>query len=51
MKISVISRNHLAHLLLISLANIDANIHSKGSLHAHPLLVLLPVPSFIHKEF
>ncbi|KAF8546746.1 hypothetical protein OG21DRAFT_1479626 [Imleria badia] len=40
----------MAHLLLISLTNIDADIHNKGSLHAHLLLVLLPVPSLIHKK-
>lgn len=39
----------MAHPLLLSLANIDADIHSKGSLHAHILLALLPVGSFIHK--
>lgn len=44
------SGNRMAHPLLISLANIDANIRSKGSLHAHLLLALLPVPSFIHKK-
>ena len=38
----------MAHLLLLSLANINANIRSKGSLHAHVLLALLPVASFIH---
>jgi hypothetical protein len=48
--ISVMSGNHMAHPLLISLANIDADIHSKGSLHGHLLLTLLPVPSFIHKK-
>lgn len=40
----------MAHPLLLSLANIDADIRSKGSLHAHVLLALLPVPSFIHKR-
>ena len=39
----------MAHPLLLSLANIDADIRSKGSLHAHILLALLPVASFIHK--
>jgi len=38
----------MVHPLLLSLANIDANIHSKGSLHAHLLLALLPFTSFIH---
>ncbi|KAF8546867.1 hypothetical protein OG21DRAFT_1527549 [Imleria badia] len=48
--ISVMTGNRMAHPLLLSLANIDADIHSKGSLHAHVLLALLPVPSFIHKQ-
>ena len=42
--------NRMAHLLLLSLANIDSDICSKGSLHAHLLLVLLPVVSFIHPK-
>jgi hypothetical protein len=50
MNISLMSCNHMAHPLLLSLANIDADIHSKGSLHGHLLLTLLPVPSFIHKK-
>ena len=48
--ISVMSGNHVAHSLLISLANIDTNVYSKGSLHSHLLLALLPVPSFISKN-
>ncbi|KAF8551003.1 hypothetical protein OG21DRAFT_1524746 [Imleria badia] len=48
--ISVITGNHMVYLVLISLANIDANIHSKTSLHGYLLLVLLPLPKFIHKE-
>ncbi|KAF8133422.1 hypothetical protein EV363DRAFT_1397654 [Boletus edulis] len=47
--ISIMSSNHMVHPLLISLANIDADIHSQGSLHGHLLLAILPVPSFIHK--
>ena len=39
----------MAHPLLLSVANIDTDVHSKGSLHAHILLALLPVASFIHK--
>ena len=39
----------MAHPLLLSLANIDSDIRSKGSLHAHILLALLPVTFFIHK--
>ena len=42
--------NKMAHPLLLSLANIDTDIHSKGSLHAHVLLVLLLVVSFIHQK-
>ncbi|KAI6096000.1 hypothetical protein F5141DRAFT_1067925 [Pisolithus sp. B1] len=42
--------NHMAHPLLLSLANISMDICSKGSLHGHMLLTLLPVPSFIHKK-
>ena len=40
----------MAHLLLLSLANINTDIHSKGSLHSHVLLMLLPVASFVHKQ-
>ena len=47
--ILVMSGNRMAHPLLLSIANIDADVHSKGSLHAHILLALLPVVSFIHK--
>ena len=46
----VITRNHMAHPVLISLANIDASIHSKTSLHGYPLLALLPIVKFIHKD-
>ena len=46
--ISVMTGNRMAHPLLLSLANIDSDIRSKGSLHAHLLLALLPVVSFIH---
>ena len=48
--ISVMTGNRVAHLLLLSLANINADIHSKGSLHSHVLLTLLLVVSFIHKQ-
>ncbi|KAF8546735.1 hypothetical protein OG21DRAFT_1479629 [Imleria badia] len=40
----------MAHPLLLSLANIDADIHSKGLLHSHVLLTLLLVASFVHKQ-
>ena len=41
----------MAHPLLLSLANIDSDIWSKGSLHSFVLLALLPITSFIHKKF
>ena len=44
------SGNHMAHPLLLSLANIDADIRSKSSLHSFLLLALLPVPSFVHNK-
>jgi len=40
----------MAHPLLLSLANIDSSIHSKGSLHGHVLLMPLPVALFIHEK-
>ena len=40
----------MAHPLLLTLANIATDICSKGSLHGHLLLALLPVASFIHKK-
>ncbi|KAI6019366.1 hypothetical protein BKA83DRAFT_4127278 [Pisolithus microcarpus] len=46
--ILVMTGNRMAHPLLLSLTNIDADIRSKGSLHGHVLLALLPVVSFIH---
>ncbi|KAG6372406.1 hypothetical protein JVT61DRAFT_7879 [Boletus reticuloceps] len=48
--ISIMSGNRMAHLLLLTLANITSDIRSKGSLHGHLLLALFPVPSFIHKK-
>ncbi|KAF9228181.1 hypothetical protein BS17DRAFT_877551 [Gyrodon lividus] len=47
--ISVMTSNHMAHPVLISLANIDAHICSKTSLHAYLLLALLPIAKFTHK--
>ncbi|KIK27357.1 hypothetical protein PISMIDRAFT_8193 [Pisolithus microcarpus 441] len=41
-------RNHQAHPLLISLANISADVHRKGSTNSYLLLALLPVPRFVH---
>jgi len=40
----------MAHLLLISLANIKAEYHAKGSHHAFLLLALLLVPNFITSD-
>ena len=40
----------MAYPVLISLANIDANIRSKTSLHGYLLLALLPIPKFVHKD-
>ena len=48
--ISVMSGNQMAHLLLLSLANIDSSVQCKGSLCGHVLLALLPVASFIYKK-
>ena len=47
--ISIMSGNCMAHLLLISLANINMCICSKTSLHAYLLLALLPIAKFTHK--
>ncbi|KIJ11765.1 hypothetical protein PAXINDRAFT_84018 [Paxillus involutus ATCC 200175] len=47
--ILVMTGNHMAHPVLISLANIDADVHSKTLLHGYLLLVLLPIPKFVHK--
>jgi len=49
MNISIMSGNHIAHPVLISLTNIGANICSKSSLHAYLLLALLPIINFTHK--
>ncbi|KAI6022630.1 hypothetical protein EDC04DRAFT_2575111 [Pisolithus marmoratus] len=46
--ILVMTGNRVAHPLLLSLTNIDSDIHSKGLLHGHVLLTLLPIVSFIH---
>ena len=50
MNILVMTGNCMAHLVLISLANIDKNIRSKTLLHGYMLLALLPVAKFIHKN-
>ncbi|KIK92374.1 hypothetical protein PAXRUDRAFT_34547 [Paxillus rubicundulus Ve08.2h10] len=47
--ISIMMGNCMAYPLLISLANIDASIQLKPSLHGYLLLALLPIPKFFHK--
>ncbi|KAG1858322.1 hypothetical protein C8R48DRAFT_775269 [Suillus tomentosus] len=47
-KVSNLSGNRYAHPLLISLVNINSEIHGKGSLEAHIPLALLPIAKFIH---
>jgi hypothetical protein len=42
--------NHVAHPLLISLANLNMNFRMKSSNHAFLLLALLPVSHFIHRK-
>ena len=42
--------NHMAHPVLISLANIDVSIRSKNLLHGYLLLALLPIAKFVHKD-
>ncbi|KAI5984241.1 hypothetical protein EDC04DRAFT_2615801 [Pisolithus marmoratus] len=49
MKISIMTRNCMAHPILISLANINVGVHSKTSLHGYLLLALLPIPKFFEK--
>ncbi|KAJ3912710.1 hypothetical protein F5877DRAFT_84526 [Lentinula edodes] len=48
--VSVITGNHVAHPLLISLANIDSDLLSKASLYLFNLLTLLPVPKYIERK-
>ena len=48
--ISAMTGGHVAHLLLISLANVDMSFRMKASNHTFLLLALLPVPKFIHKN-
>ena len=47
--ISIMSGNHVAHPVLISLANLDTRIHSQTSHHTYLLLALLPITKFTHK--
>ena len=46
-KLSAMTGDHVAHPLLITLANIDSAIRSSSSSHALSLLALLPVPKFV----
>ncbi|KAF7972624.1 hypothetical protein HWV62_17370 [Athelia sp. TMB] len=48
--ISVMTGDHVAHPVLISLANISATLRTKSSHHAFILLALLPVPKFLEKK-
>ena len=48
--ISVLTGDHVAHPLLISLANIKMVARLKLSSHAFLLATLLPVPKFVHKN-
>ncbi|KIK15830.1 hypothetical protein PISMIDRAFT_16254 [Pisolithus microcarpus 441] len=49
MNIPIMTRNCMAHPVLISLANIDTGVHSKTSLHGYLLLALFPIPKFVKK--
>jgi hypothetical protein len=48
--ISAMTGGHVAHPLLLSIANLNMSFHMKASNHAFLLLTLLPVPKFIHKN-
>ncbi|KAG1747998.1 uncharacterized protein EDB91DRAFT_1235850 [Suillus paluster] len=48
--ISVLTGNHVAHPLLVSLANIHMNMRLKSSSNSFILTALLPVPKFLHKN-
>ena len=48
--ISVLTGNRVAHLLLISLANIKMETRLKLSSHTFLLATLLPVPKFVHNN-
>jgi hypothetical protein len=48
--ISAMTGNHMAHPLLISLANIKMEHCHKGVNHAFLLLVLLPILKFIERN-
>ena len=46
-RLSAMTGDHVAHTLLITLANIDSALRSATSSHAFSLLALLPVPKFV----
>ena len=46
-RLSSMTGDHVAHPLLITLANIDSALRSSTSSHAFSLLALLPVPKFV----
>ncbi|KAG1867088.1 hypothetical protein C8R48DRAFT_599969, partial [Suillus tomentosus] len=48
--ITSLTGDRVAHPLLISLANLHMNTHSKSSTNSFVLTVLLPVPKFVHKK-
>ncbi|KAG2047868.1 hypothetical protein BDR06DRAFT_896599, partial [Suillus hirtellus] len=50
MNITALTGDHIAHLLLISLANIHMDLQLKYSLSAFILTALLPVPKFDKKK-
>ncbi|KAG1836785.1 hypothetical protein DFJ58DRAFT_846769 [Suillus subalutaceus] len=50
MNISVLTGNHVAHPLLVSLANICMNTQLKSSSNSFMLTALLPVTKFLHKN-
>ena len=42
--------DRVAHLVLLSLANICMDVRMKSSNHAFILIALLPCPKFLHKD-
>ncbi|KAG2149227.1 hypothetical protein DEU56DRAFT_729632 [Suillus clintonianus] len=48
--ITALTGNRVAHLLLISLANIHMNTRLKSSSNTFLLTALLPVPKFVHRK-
>ncbi|KAG1851431.1 hypothetical protein DFJ58DRAFT_728872 [Suillus subalutaceus] len=48
--ITALTGDHIAHLLLLSIANIHMSTQLKSSSNTFVLTALLPVPKFIHKK-